>query len=46
MEHKETYEFFFKYIPDLTYEDFYNRNFSLEQMSLLPGYVQKKLDNY
>ncbi len=45
-ELKDKYENLLKYIPDLTYEDFFNHNLSEEQIKKLPNYYRQNLDKY
>ncbi len=42
---KNKYESLLRYIPDLTYEDYFNHNLSEEQIKELPRYYREYLDD-
>ncbi len=42
---KNKYESLLRYIPDLTYEDYFNHNLSEEQIKELPRYYRENLDD-
>lgn len=42
---KELYDFVSRYVPDLSYENFINKDLTEEQISRLPIYIQNDLEN-